>query len=140
MKTVEDKVEEQVNKPRHTFLDKMDAIAYGVEARYELITGHSRRVTEETVAIARELGVSEDEIERWAASRLICDTAKVRVIKSLLKRLQGGSLANRVSTGEGSELGNHSPPYLWHMLNRGKEVMLNGGRKDNCVLEPGRNY
>jgi len=83
--SIDDKVEEQTERTQCTFLEAMDAIAYGVEARYELITGHSRRVAEETVAIARELGVPKDEIERWASLRLTRGMEKVKVIKSFLK-------------------------------------------------------
>ena len=83
----------QTEKTRHTFLDKMDAIAYGVEARYELITGHSRKVTEETVDIARALRVPEGDIKRWVSSQLRRDTEKSRVIKSLLEKLEGRPLA-----------------------------------------------
>ena len=92
--SIEDQVEEQTNKTQRIFLNTMDALAYGIEARYELNTGHSRRVTEETAAIARELGVPEDEIEGWTASRLSDDMEKLRVIKSLLKRLEGFPLAS----------------------------------------------
>jgi len=84
-------VEEQTNKTRRTFLDDMDALAYGVQARFEENTGHSRRVTEATVDIAQELGIPEAEIKRWAASRLarlIRDTENLNVIKSRLERLQ----------------------------------------------------
>ena len=90
--SVKGKVEEQTNKPQRTFLDNMDALAYGVEAWYEIITSHSRRVVQVTVAIARKLGVPKDEIETWAALRLIRDTEKVRLIKSLLERLQQSSV------------------------------------------------
>lgn len=85
-----DKVEKQTEKTRYTFLDKMEAIAYGVQARFEENTGHSRRVTEATVDTARELGIPETEIKRWVASRLarlIHDTEKFREIKSRLERL-----------------------------------------------------
>ena len=85
--SVKGKVEEQTNKPQRTFLKNIDAIAQGVEAWYEIITDHSRRVVEVTEAIARKLGVPKDEIETWAALRLIRDTEKVRLIKSLLERL-----------------------------------------------------
>jgi len=85
--SIKGKVEEQTGKTRRTFFDDMDFIAYGVESWLEENTGYSRRVTETTIAIARKLGVPEDEIEGWAASRLIHDTEKVRVIKSLLERL-----------------------------------------------------
>ena len=90
-----ERVDEEAKKTRRTFLDNMDAIAYGVEAWFEENTGYSRRVTETTVDVARALGIPEGEIKRWAASRLarlIHDTEKLNVIKSLLKRLQESSI------------------------------------------------
>ena len=93
--STKEKVDEEAKKTRRTFLDNMDAIAYGVEARFEENTGYSRRVTEATVDIARELGIPETEIKRWAASRLarlIRDTEKLREIKSRLERLQQNSV------------------------------------------------
>lgn len=87
-----EKVDVGAKKTRHTLFDKMEAIAYGVQARFEEKTGHSRRVTKATVDIARQLGIPEAEIKRWAASRLarlIRDTEKLREIKSRLERLQG---------------------------------------------------
>ena len=97
--TSDGKVEGQIEKGRHTFLDNMDAIACGVEARFEENTGYTRRVTETTVEIARKLGIPEDEIERWAASRLarlMRDTGKLNVIKSHLERLQESFLDRAV--------------------------------------------
>ena len=94
------KVDEEAKKTWRTFLDNMDAIAYGVEARFEENTGYSRRVTEATVDIAQELGIPEAEIKRWAASRLarlIGDTEKLKEITSRLERLQGSALANQVN-------------------------------------------
>ena len=76
-------IEEQ-SKNWNRFFDKMDAIAYGVETRYELITGFSTKVAKETIAIARELGVPEEVTEKWATLRLI---RKVREIKYLLEKL-----------------------------------------------------
>ena len=87
------KVEEETEEGLHTFIDKMDAIAYGVEARYELITGHSEKITKETVAIARQLGIPEDEIEKWAALRLMRDMEKVSVIKHFIENMEGSFLA-----------------------------------------------
>ena len=89
--STKEKVDEETKKTGRTFLDNMDAIACDVEARFEEKTGHSRRVFEVTVDIARELGIPEDEIERWVAfrlDRLIRDTEKLREIKSRLERLQ----------------------------------------------------
>ena len=92
--SIEGKVEERIKKTQRTVLDDMDSIAYGVEAWFEENTGYSRRVTEKTLNIARTLGIPEDEIERWATSRLIRGTEKGRVIKSLLERLQENSPAD----------------------------------------------
>ena len=49
---------------------EMDAIARGVEAKLDPFPAHSKVVTQKTVEIARQLGIAEGEIQRWAASRL----------------------------------------------------------------------
>lgn len=90
--SVNSKVDDEAKKPRYTFLDNMDAIASGVQARFEENSGYSKRVTEATVDIARALGIPEAEIERWTDSRLtrlVGVTKKLREIKSLLEGLQG---------------------------------------------------
>lgn len=93
-------VEKQTRANRYTSLDKMEAIAYGVQARFEESTGYSRRVTETTINVARALGIPEVDIERWVAHRstqLAQDNEKLREIKSLLTRLYGNSLG--ITTG-----------------------------------------
>lgn len=75
------------------FLSTIDAIARGVEARHELITGHSRRITEETMVIARALGIPENEIEEWASLRVNGETERIKAIGPLLKMLYGSQLA-----------------------------------------------
>lgn len=76
--------------------DKMEAIACGVQARFEENTGYSKKVIDETINIARSLGVSNSEIERWAAhrmNRIAHDTARLQEIKSLLNKLtEAGSV------------------------------------------------
>ena len=97
--STKEKVGEEAKKTRRTFLDNMDAIAFGVQGWFEENTAYSRRVHETTVDIARALGMPEDEIEKWAASRLarlVRDTEKLNAIKSLLQRLQESALANQV--------------------------------------------
>jgi hypothetical protein len=71
----------------------MEAIAGGVRARLEESTGFSRRVTEETIRIARALGVSEEEIERWSSRRrqyLTGETARLLSFKDILDRIKYG--------------------------------------------------
>ena len=86
--SAKEKVDEEAKNTRHAFLDNMDAIARGVEARFEDKAGFSRRVPETTKNIARALGIPEAEIKRWAASRLIHDAKKLDAIKALLAKLQ----------------------------------------------------
>ena len=77
-------------RSQYTTLNKMEAIAYGVQARFEESTGYSKRVTDATIHVARALGISESEIEKWAAhrlTRLARNTERLREIKSLLENL-----------------------------------------------------
>jgi len=96
MKTAElCRVEKPAGKTRNPSLNKMEAIAYGVQARFEENTGYTRRVTDATINVARALGVPDAEIESWAAqrlTRLARDTERLREIKSLLEKLYGNSL------------------------------------------------
>jgi len=83
-------VEKPIGRDWHNSLDKMEAIAYGVKARFEEDTGYSKKVTDATVNVARTIGVSEKLIERWKAYRLIQlahDTKIIREVKALLEKL-----------------------------------------------------
>ena len=75
----------------------MDAIACGVQARFEESTGYSKKVTDETINIARALGVADREIEKWAThrlSRIAQDTQRLREIKTLLNRVYDSRLGS----------------------------------------------
>ena len=93
------KVKKQTKKTRRTFLDDMDALAYGVEAWFEENTGYSKRVTERTLDLARKLGIPEDEIERWAAFRLMCGREKVSVLKHLIEETEESFAAKLTKEG-----------------------------------------
>jgi hypothetical protein len=84
---------------RQTTFDRMEAIACGVQARFEESTGYSRKVTDTTINVARSLGVSDDEIKRWASnrfSRIAQETEKFKEIKSHLEKLYGNSGLKRI--------------------------------------------
>ncbi len=83
-------VEKPIGRDRHNSLENMEAIAYGVKARFEEDNNYSNKVTDATVNIARTIRVSEKLIERWKAYRLTQlahDTKKFRELKSLLEKL-----------------------------------------------------
>jgi len=86
------RAEKQTGRTQRTSINKMEAIACGVQARFEESTGYSRRVTDATINVARALGMPETEIERWAAhrlTRLARDTERLREIESLLESFPG---------------------------------------------------
>ena len=56
-------------KHTNTADSRMEAIARGVQARLEERTEYSRRLTRETVEIARALGITDREIEKWMNKR-----------------------------------------------------------------------
>ncbi len=75
--------------PNPSYNSRMEAIACGVQARLEERTGYSRKITDETVDIARTLGVADREIVRWVNQRQsqLADTEeKIRGIKSIVYR------------------------------------------------------
>lgn len=75
---------------------RMEAIACGVQARLDERTGYSRRVTDETVNVARTLGLADREIKTWVNQRvkqLAHDEERLRNIKILLDRVRS-SMSN----------------------------------------------
>jgi CheY-like chemotaxis protein len=68
------------------FYDKMNSIARGVEAKHDMLSGHSRVVTETTIDIAWRLGIPEKEIKKWRAAREKLEYEGNRAIESLLDR------------------------------------------------------
>ena len=75
---------------------QMDAIACGIEARHDLIFGHSMIVAQETIDIARQLGVPEKVIQRWANARARLDSERERVIRDSLDKLERSPLAQEL--------------------------------------------
>jgi len=88
-------IDRQTGGNRATVINKMEAIACGVQARFEESTGYSKKVTDETINVARALGVPDSEIERWAnhrLNRIARDTERLREIKTLLNKVYGTKL------------------------------------------------
>jgi len=87
----------------------MDAIARGVEARLDPFHTYSKMATESTTDIARELGIAEEEIDRWAAVRAMVDSERDKVIESSLDKLRRSPLAQAIMGIETAQL---YPPRL----------------------------
>ncbi len=88
---------EEVDKPAtEELLSEMDAIALGVEAKVDILTGYSQLVTERTADIARQLDIPEAEIKGWIAARTTLDAEKRRAIGLLAEPAKRSILAESV--------------------------------------------
>ena len=71
---------------------EMGAIAIGVEAKLDPFSAYSKIVTQRTLEIARQLGMAEEEIQRWVRVRAKLDSQRDRVIKSKFSRNSASAL------------------------------------------------
>ena len=68
--------------------NQIDAISRGVEAKLDLLDGRPEIVTQRTINVARQLGIPEAKIQRWAAARSRLNSKKKGQIDSLLRKLE----------------------------------------------------
>ncbi len=83
---LEQKIEEQAKKIRASFLNAITALAYALEAKDIYTSGHSQRVTEISVAIARELGMPQESIDKIRLAGLVHDIGKIGIKESVLNK------------------------------------------------------
>jgi putative two-component system response regulator len=89
---LEQKVEEQAQKIRASFFNAITALAYALEAKDVYTSGHSQRVTEIAVAIAKHLGLDKENIEKIRLASLVHDIGKIGVREVVLNK--PGSLSD----------------------------------------------
>ena len=98
---------------------EMDAIARGVEAKFDPLLTLSRGVTARTIEIAQRLGIAEEEIQEWAEAKAKLDSDISRVVKSSLNKLERSPLAQSiVGATVPSYTPNRGEPQDW-----GKEAL-----------------
>ena len=81
---LEERVSEQAEKIRQSFLNSMTALAYALEAKDKYTSGHSERVAVTSAAIATELGLPQEDIEKVRLAGQIHDIGKIGVKESVL--------------------------------------------------------
>lgn len=79
-------LKESEQKLRANLLESVTALAATVEMRDPYTAGHQRRVAELAVAMARELHLSEDEIEGIHLASVVHDIGKIRVPAEILSK------------------------------------------------------
>ncbi len=83
---LEQRVEEQAGKIRASFFNAITALAYALEAKDKYTSGHSERVAEISVAIAREMDMPQDEINKIKLAGSVHDIGKIGVRESVLNK------------------------------------------------------
>ena len=83
---LEQKVEAQTKEIRKTFLGAIKALAEALEAKDAYTQGHSRRLTEVAVTMAKEMGLSVEDRERIALAGLVDHVGKIGDTEALLDK------------------------------------------------------
>jgi HD-GYP domain-containing protein (c-di-GMP phosphodiesterase class II) len=71
---------------RQLFIDAIEMIAAAVDAKDPYTKGHSGRVSQYSVMLARELGLAEDEIDKIRVSATLHDVGKIGIEDRVLKK------------------------------------------------------
>jgi len=83
---LEQKVKVQTDEIRSTFLGALTSLAEALDAKDKYTNGHSKRVTEVAVTLAREMGLPEADLERIRLAGFVHDIGKIGVAEDLLHK------------------------------------------------------
>lgn len=86
MKKAEEERQKAQKKLRDALNKTIEAMAIAIEKRDPYTAGHQRRVAELSVAIAREMGLSEDRTEGIRFGAMIHDIGKIQVPLEILSK------------------------------------------------------
>jgi len=71
---------------RQLFIDSIEMIAAAVDAKDPYTKGHSRRVSQYSVILARELGMDDSEVDKIRISATLHDVGKIGIEDRVLKK------------------------------------------------------
>ncbi len=91
--TMSDKLEEHIaslakaaKENRELFVGTVKALAAAIDGKDKYTRGHSERVARISVAIGKQLGLPEDELETLRISALLHDVGKIAIDDNILKK------------------------------------------------------
>jgi len=102
---------------RNTFVRTLETLATSLEARDEYTRGHSQRVCDLSLMIAKEMGVCEEALEEMRVGTLLHDIGKIGIPDSVLNK------PGRLTTEEFQQMKQH-PGIGWEIC---KPLGLNEG-------------
>ncbi|MBN2619718.1 PAS domain S-box protein, partial [candidate division WOR-3 bacterium] len=85
-KKAEDQLQESYLKLKHVLNGTVNALASTTEKRDPYTAGHQHRVAQLACAIAREMGLSEEEIEGIRVAAIVHDIGKIYVAAEILNK------------------------------------------------------
>ena len=83
---LEDKVAEQAEKIRTAFFNAITALAYALEAKDKYTSGHSQKVADISVVVAKEMGLPQESIDKVRLAGLLHDIGKIGVMEAVLNK------------------------------------------------------
>ena len=81
-----DEVQQRARENRELFLSSIRALAEAIDAKDPYTRGHSERVAAYSAAIAAEMGLPADEVERARLSALLHDVGKIGVDDRIIRK------------------------------------------------------
>jgi putative nucleotidyltransferase with HDIG domain len=85
-RNLEQKVAEQTKEIQKTFINTVTSLVNALEAKDEYTHGHSERVTDIAIKIAREIGIDEINVEKIRLAGLLHDIGKIGVREHILNK------------------------------------------------------
>ena len=104
---LEDKVTEQTRKIRALSLNAITALVNALEAKDKYTSGHSLRVANIAVVIARETGLSQEIIDKIQLAGLVHDIGKIGVRELILNKPSGLNEEELQQIQRHPEIGEH---------------------------------
>ncbi len=83
---LQQKVDEQSRIIRNSFLNAITSLAFALDAKDSYTNGHSVRVSDISVKVARELGLPDEQVEKIRIAGLIHDIGKIGIPEMLLNK------------------------------------------------------
>ncbi len=83
---LQQKVDEQSRIIRNSFLNAITSLAFALDAKDSYTNGHSVRVSDISVKVARELELPDEQVEKIRIAGLIHDIGKIGIPEMLLNK------------------------------------------------------
>ncbi len=74
------------DKMKGQFIDFINALTSAIDAKDPYTNGHSKRVTEYSLAVAKEMGFNEEELEQLEYLAVLHDVGKIGIKDSILNK------------------------------------------------------